>query len=100
MSKRGPIPGRIDICRQGSPVGPDRAPFVFALEELQHAARGVDELDRRWHEHDARKTNWIALQDWIIAAGGCSRSVSGNFFSVPRFRPMRHGRASFFVSQI
>src|ERR1700730_12859614 len=65
------IPGWIDIFRQRSPVGPDRTPFVVTLEELQHAAGSVDELYWRWHEHDARKTNRIALQDRFISASGC-----------------------------
>src|ERR1700732_3665759 len=94
------IPGWIDIFRQRSPVGPDRTPFVFTLEELQHAAGSVDELYWRWHEHDARKTNRIALQDRIISASGCSRSVSGNFLDESRLCPRSHGRKILFIGKI
>ncbi len=100
MTDRVSIPCRIGIFRQRSPVGPDRTPFVFALEELQHAAGSLNELNRRGHEHDARETNRIALQDWIISAGSRSRSVSGNFFYEPRLCPRRHGRKIFFVGEI
>src|ERR1700676_5711519 len=91
------IPCRVGVFGQGSPVGPDRAPFVFALEELQHAAGSVDELNGRRHEHDARKTNRIALQDWIISARGCPRSVAGDLLDESRLCPRRHRWKILFV---
>src|SRR6267154_4708330 len=100
MTDRVSVPGWIGIFRQGAPVGPDRTPFVFALEKLQHAAGSVDELNGRRHEHDARKTNRIALQDWIISPGSRSRSVSGNFFYEPRLCPGRHVRKILFVGEV
>src|SRR5712691_8580224 len=86
------VPRRIGVCGKRSPVGPDRAPLVFALEELQHPPRSINELCWRGHKHDARKTDWIALQNRVIAAGAGSGSVSRYLFVEPRFRPRRHRR--------
>src|ERR1700682_1447576 len=86
------VPRWIHIFGQGSPVGPDGAPFVFALEELQHTARSINKLSWRGHEHDARETDGIALQNRVISAGAGSRSVSRDLFVELRLRPRCHGR--------
>src|SRR5712671_1325518 len=75
-----------------SPVGPDRTPFVFTLEELQDAARGVNELNWRGHEHHARETDRITLQNRVIPTSAGPGAVSRYFFVELRLRPRRHWR--------
>src|SRR5882672_9693788 len=68
-------PRWVGILGKGSPVGPDGTPRVFALEALQETVVRLYEFKRSGHEHDARKTNRIALQNGIIPARSASRPV-------------------------
>src|SRR5712691_1897741 len=90
MANRASEPRGIRVFGKRSPVGPDRTPFVFALEELQHPARSLNELNWRGHKHDAGETNRIALQNGVIPARYGSASVSGPLLVEPRLRPRRH----------
>src|SRR5712692_3967984 len=92
MTNRVSEPRRIRVFGKRSPVGPDRTPFVFALEELQHPAGSLNELNRGGHKHDAGETNRIALQNGVIPARYGSASVSGPLLVEPRLRPRRHRR--------
>jgi len=65
---------------------------VFTLEELQDAARGVNELNWRGHEHDARETDRITLQNRVIPTSAGPGAVSRYFFVELRLRPRRHWR--------
>ncbi len=67
MADRVTEPRRVGIGGKRPPVGPDGTPFVFALPELKHAVVQLNDLVRRGHEHDTRKTNRIALQNGKVA---------------------------------
>src|SRR2546423_4939007 len=45
MTNRIAIPSGIRIGGQRSPIGPDRPPLMFTLEELQNPARSVNKLE-------------------------------------------------------
>src|SRR4029077_14183648 len=90
MTNRVSEPRGIRVLGKRSPVGPDRTPFVFALEELQHPARSLNELNWGGHKHDPGETNRIALQNGVIPARYGSASVPGPLLVEPRLRPRRH----------
>src|ERR1700675_1643518 len=92
MADRVSVPRWIRIRGKGTTVGPNRAPFMFALEELQHPAGSIHELNWRGHEHDAREPNGIALQNRVIPAGARPGSVSRYLLIELCLRPGRHGR--------
>src|SRR5437879_5580738 len=67
MTNRVSIPGRIWIFGKGSAIGPDRAPRVFALEELNNPVGNLNKLKGRRKKHNARETRRVALQNGVIA---------------------------------
>src|SRR5271169_1106420 len=92
MANRVSVPGGVGISGKRPAVGPDWAPFVLALPELKHAARRLNELMRRGHEHNPRETLRITLQNRVIPARSASWSVSGLLNVEPGLRPRRHRR--------
>src|SRR5579863_1912112 len=83
-------PGRVGIGGERPAVGPDGAPFVFALPKLEQASRGRNEFLWGGHEHDTRETDRIALQNGVVSAGCASWAVAGLFCFELRLRPRRH----------
>src|SRR5579864_2166847 len=86
------VPRGIWIFGKSASIGPDRAPGVFAFEELNDPVVGLNELKWRGEKHNARETGRITLQDGIITIGHGPRSVSWLLGGEPHLRPRRHRR--------
>src|SRR5579872_6694377 len=91
-------PGRIGVLGKRAAVGPDGAPLMFALEELQNAAARWNELEGQRKKHDAREAGGIALQNGIVTVRDSPRSVAGTLLIESGLRPRRHRRNGFFRS--
>src|SRR5579862_1340407 len=96
MPDRVSVPGRVRIARKRTPIGPNASPLVLALPKLEDAPGGLHELHRQRHEHDARKSHRIALQNRIVSAGDGSASVSGFLEVESGLRPGGHRGHIFF----
>src|ERR1700687_1600494 len=78
-----------------SPVGPDLAPGMVALEEHEYAIRGLEDLKRLRKKQDSWNPGRIAFQNRIIPAALRFGTVAWLRFIVFRFCPGRHGRVIF-----
>src|SRR3984893_1196102 len=61
FANRIPQPGRFQILRVPSPVSPDLAPKVLALEEHEHSVRSLNDLMRLRKKQNARNPGRGAL---------------------------------------
>ena len=76
MTDRVSVPRGIRILGKRSPVGPDRAPLVFALEKLQYPAGSLNKLKGERKKQDPRETRKDRIAEWDHSHRGrpCFRS--------------------------
>ncbi len=86
-------PGGRGIRGMASPVGPDLAPFMLALEEHESSFRRLKNFKRLRKKQDAWNPGRIAFQDRIVPAGLRFGAVAGFCHLVFRFCPRGHGRS-------
>src|ERR1700722_10455384 len=83
------------ILRMASPVGPDLAPFVLALEEHESSFRRLENFKWLRKKQNARDSGWIAFQNGVVSTGLCFGTVARLCFRIFRFCPRSHWRGVF-----
>src|SRR5712664_4427535 len=66
-----PVPPRVRVLGEFSPIRPDSAPIAVPLIQVNHLVRGLHELDDpQFIKLHAREPDRITLVQWIIGKPG------------------------------